>query len=49
MALQGERDPVIDGRPADGRPLRDRAEGVPLGHPQHGWHTLAEALIWKAL
>mgnify|MGYP003296543191 CR=1 FL=1 len=31
------------------RQLRDLADGVPLGHPQHGLHTLEEAFIRNAL
>lgn len=48
-SLQVELDPVIDGLHADVRQLRDLADGVPLGHPQHGLHTLEEAFIRNAL
>jgi hypothetical protein len=49
MALQGELEPVVDGLHADARQLRDLADGVPLGHPQHGLHALEEAFISHAL
>ena len=48
-ALQGERDPVVDRLHADVRQRRDRADGVPLGHPQHGLHALEEMFISSAL
>ena len=41
--------PVVDGRHTDTRQLRDLAEGVPWGHPQHGLHALEEMFIRSAL
>src|SRR4029450_2111811 len=45
MPPQVELDPVVDCRHTDTRQLRDLADGVPLGHPQHGLHALEEAFI----
>ena len=45
MARQIALEPVVDGLPTDTRQLRDLAERVPLGHPQHGLHALKEACI----
>jgi hypothetical protein len=41
-------EPVVDGLHPDARQLRDLADGVPLGHPQHSWHALTEACICRA-
>jgi hypothetical protein len=49
MLLQVKLDPVVDGLPADARQLRDLADGVALGHPQHGLHALEEPFICNAL
>src|SRR5262245_35702406 len=49
MPPQVELDPVVDCRHTDTRQLRDLADGVPLGHPQHGLHALEEMFISSAL
>jgi hypothetical protein len=49
MSLQVALDPVGDCRHTDARQLCDLAEGVSLGHPQHGLHALEEIFIPSAL
>jgi hypothetical protein len=49
MPPQVELDPVVDCRHTDTRQLRDLADGVPLGHPQHGLYALEEMFISSAL
>jgi len=49
MARQIALEPVVDGLRTDARQFRDLADGVPLGHPQHGLHALKEACICRAL
>jgi hypothetical protein len=49
MPLQVELDPGVDCRHTDTRQLRDLADGVPLGHPQHGLYALEEMFISSAL
>ena len=45
LADQIAPEPVIDGLLPDARQLRDLADGVPLGYPQHGLHALTEACL----
>ena len=49
MARQRALEPVVDGLPTDTRQLRDLADRLPLGHPQHGVHALKEACIRRTL
>ena len=49
MARQRALEPVGDGLHTDAQQLRDLADGVALGHPQHSWHALKEACIRRAL
>ena len=49
MACQIALEPVVDGLPTDTRQLRNLADRVPLGYPQHGLHALKEAGIRHTL
>jgi hypothetical protein len=45
MARQIALEPVVDSLLTDTRQLCNLADGVPLGHPQHGLHVLKEACL----
>jgi len=45
MACQRALEPIVDGLPTDTGQLRDLADRVPLGDPQHGLNALKEACI----
>ena len=49
MARQIALEPVVDGLPTDTRQLRNLADRVPLGYPQHGLHALKEVGIRDTL
>ena len=49
MARQIALEPVVDGLHTDAQQLRDLADGVALGYPQHSLHALKEACIRRAL
>jgi hypothetical protein len=49
MARQIVLEPVIDSLLTDACQLCDLTDGVPLGHPQHGLHTLKKAGIRRTL
>ena len=49
MACQRALEPVVDGLPTDTRQLRNLADRVPLGYPQHGLHALKEVGIRDTL
>ena len=49
MTHQIALEPVVHGLYTDPRQLCDLANGVPLGHPQHGLHALEKACIRRAL
>ena len=49
MARQIALEPVVDGLPTDAHQLRDLADRVSLGYPQHGLHALKEAGIRHTL
>ena len=49
LARQRVLEPVVDGLPTDTRQLRNLADRVPLGYPQHGLHALKEVGIRDTL
>jgi hypothetical protein len=49
MTRQRAPEPVVDGLLTDACPLRTRADGVPVGDPQHGWQALQKAGLRRTL
>jgi hypothetical protein len=45
LARQRALEPVVAGLPIDTRQCSDRADRLPLGHPQHGLYALQEACL----